>query len=364
MPKNNLTTLSQFEAKAKAELPKAVYDFFAGGAQDEITLKKNVSDFDQISLYPRVLREVQKLNTQINILGKNLSAPIIVAPMALQKLLHTAGESGMARASEAHGIGMALSCAASENLEVVASCFAKDSLALFQLYYFRDRGVTENLLLRSWKSGYSAICLTVDHPGLWQRKNSKISRPPLPAGINQVNLLPYISELELKSIPEEQSLMNYLNSKTPGPNVTWKDVEWIVKTSKIPVVLKGILNAEDILIAQNLGIKTIIISNHGGRQLDGAISSIRALKKLSPDLKNSLNLILDGGIRRGTDIFKALALGAKAVMTGRPMAWGLASEGENGVSQVIEILITEFKQTMALMGCKDISEIKPDLLEF
>jgi 4-hydroxymandelate oxidase len=360
-------SLAEFEALASQRLDPVVFDFFAGGSMDEITLRNNRACLERIAIRPRVLNEVHEINTRTKLMGCELSAPILVAPMAFQCLMHPDGELATVRAAAGLGMGMVLSTVSTQTLEDVANAIStseRESVPLWlQLYYFKDKKITQDLVERAHAAGYTAICLTVDQPVLLHRKSSKTLLTAFQSSVQQKNLLPYVTPEDRAKIRTDQTLMSYLNNKATGPNLNWKDLEWLMKISPIPIVLKGVLHPDDAVKASKLGIKTIIVSNHGGRQLDGAISTIDALAEIKPAVGDTVDLLMDGGIRRGTDIFKALALGAKAVLVGRPVLWGLAFNGQDGARQVLNILETELTQAMALSGCANLTDIHPGLIK-
>lgn len=326
-----MVTVDDYEPIARERLPGDVYDFYAGGAGDEWTLAENRRAFERWSLRPRYLRGAGLPDPSTSILGVPLSFPVLVAPWAFQRLAHPDGEIATARAAAAAGTAMVVSSTAMEYLEDVAG--ASDAPKWWQLYVFEDREVTSEMLRRVVDAGYSAVCLTVDFPvmGLRHRDTRNGFVPPI-------------------GMPE--------SSLTFDPLLSWDDIGWVrERTPGLPVLVKGILTAEDAELAVAAGVDAIVVSNHGGRQLDGAPAGITALPEVVEAAAGRVPVLVDGGVRRGTDILKALALGAAAVMVARPLIWGLAVDGEAGVSDVLALLRGEFENAMALTGCRTIAEI-------
>ncbi|CAN1827901.1 Peroxisomal (S)-2-hydroxyacid oxidase GLO4, partial [Linum perenne] len=328
--------VSEFEALAKNALPKMYFDFYAGGAEDESTLKDNEEAYRRITIRPRVLIDVSRIDTSTTILGYPISSPIMVAPTALHKLANPEGELATARAAAASNTIMILSFSSSYNVEeVAASC---NAVRFFQLY-------------RAERSGYKAIVLTVDCPRLGRRE----------ADIRNRMIVPKLKNVE-EFVSNEvdagagSNLEAYANS-TFDPSLSWKDVAWLKSITNLPILLKGILTHEDAIKAVEVGAAGIVVSNHGARQLDYSPATISVVEEVARAVKGKIPVIVDGGVRRGTDVFKALALGAQAVLVGRPVIYGLAAKGEEGVRQVIQMLKDEFELTMALAGCTSIKDI-------
>ncbi|CAI0473122.1 unnamed protein product [Linum tenue] len=328
--------VSEFEALAKKALPKMYFDFYAGGAEDEYTLKDNEEAYQRITIRPRVLVDVSRIDTSTSILGYPISSPIMVAPSALHQLANPEGELATARASAASNTIMILSFSSSYNVEeVAASC---DAVRFFQLY-------------RAERSGYKAIVLTVDCPRLGRRE----------ADIRNRMIVPKLKNVEGFVSNDVDAgggsnLEAYANS-TFDPTLSWKDVAWLKSITSLPILLKGILTHEDALKAVEVGAAGVIVSNHGARQLDYSPATITVVEEVVRAVKGKIPVIVDGGVRRGTDVFKALALGAQAVLVGRPIIYGLAAKGEQGVKQVIQMLKDEFELTMALAGCTSLKDI-------
>ncbi|MBX9259340.1 alpha-hydroxy-acid oxidizing protein [Desmonostoc muscorum CCALA 125] len=356
--------LFEYEKLAKQYLSQMTLDYYSSGAWDEITLRDNRSAFERIKLRPRILVDVSDRHLNTSILGQPLQLPFLIAPMAFQCLAHPDGEVATALAAASAGVGMVLSTMATKSIEEVASACEQfpDSLRWFQLYIHKDRGLTRALVEKAYKAGYKALCLTVDAPVLGQREKDRRNEFALPLDLHLANLAA-ISGLDISHEKGESGLFTYFAQQL-NPAVTWRDLEWLQSISPLPLVLKGILRSDDALRAVEYGAKAIIVSNHGGRQLDGAIASLDALAEIVPVVNGRVEVLLDGGIRRGTDILKALALGAKAVLIGRPILWGLGVAGQAGASHVISLLQDELNIAMALSGCAKLQDIDASLLKF
>jgi 4-hydroxymandelate oxidase len=354
--------LFEYEQLALEYLSPMALDYYRSGAGDEITLQDNRVAFNRIKLRPRMLVDVSEINLSTTVLGENLSFPLLIAPMAFQCLAHPEGELATATAAAQAGIAMVLSTLATKSLEEVAAIRQNFSYPLqwFQLYIHKDQGLTRHLVERAYAAGYKALCLTVDAPVLGKRERDKHNAFTLPTGLHLANLAT-ITNLEIPQDQEESGLLTYFAQQI-NPAVTWKDLEWLQSLSPLPLVLKGILRADDAVKAVEYGAKAIVVSNHGGRQLDGAIASVDALPEIVAAVNGQIEVLLDGGVRRGTDILKAIALGAKAVLIGRPVLWGLAVNGQAGVADVISLLQAELKAAMALSGCTQISDIDQSLV--
>ncbi|WP_414573636.1 alpha-hydroxy acid oxidase [Nostoc sp. CCY 9925] len=356
--------LFEYEKLAKQYLSQMALDYYSSGAWDEITLRDNRTAFERIKLRPRILVDVSDRHLNTSILGQPLELPLLIAPMAFQCLAHPDGEVATALAAASAGVGTILSTMATKSIEEVASACERfpDSVRWFQLYIHKDRGLTRALVEKAYQSGYKALCLTVDAPVLGQREKDRRNEFALPLDLHLANLAT-ISGLDISHEKGESGLFTYFAQQL-NPAVTWSDLEWLQSISPLPLVLKGILRPDDALRAVEYGAKAIIVSNHGGRQLDGAIASLDALAEIVPAVNGRVEVLLDGGIRRGTDILKALALGAKAVLIGRPILWGLAVAGQVGASHVISLLQDELNIAMALSGCAKLHDIDASLLKF
>ncbi len=358
MTMQHLINLSDFEEAAREAIPKMAFDYYAGGANDGITLQENRRAYDRLSLAPRVLVDVSRIQTETVILGQKSLYPVIIAPMAMAAMAHPAAENAIARAAHAAGIPMTLSTMATTSLEDVAQATANP--LWFQLYMYKDRAITQRMIQRAEAAGCAAIVLTVDVPIAGRRERDERNQFRLPPGIVLSNL----SEFMLETVGEGDagsSIAAYVATQL-DPSLTWHDVDWLCSITRLPVLVKGILRADDALRAIEHGVQGIIVSNHGGRQLDTAPATIDVLPKIAQAVDGRVDVIVDGGIRRGTDIVKAVAAGARAVMVGRPVMWGLGVGGEDGVRRVLHLLHGELENAMMLCGCSNIEDITPDLL--
>lgn len=357
---NSLSPINLFgyEQLAKEHLSQMAFDYYSSGAWDEVTLRDNLAAFTRVKLRPKMLVDVSKINLTTQVLGESLQLPLLIAPMAFQCLADPEGEIATALAAEIAGVGMVLSTLATKSLEEVAT--VAKGLQWFQLYIHKDQGLTQALVQRAYTAGYKAICLTVDAPMLGKRERDQRNEFTLPPGLHPANLT-NISGLDIPQAPGESGLLTYFAQQI-NPAVTWKDLEWLQSLSPLPLVVKGILRADDAVRAVEYGAQAIVVSNHGGRQLDGAIASLDALPDIIAAVDGKAEVLLDGGIRRGTDILKALAYGAKAVLIGRPVLWGLAVAGKIGVSHIISLLQDELNLAMALSGCASLGDIDSSLV--
>ncbi|MEP0858917.1 alpha-hydroxy acid oxidase [Trichocoleus sp. DQ-U1] len=351
--------LFEYERLANEHLSQMALDYYASGAWDEITLRDNRAAFERYKLRPRMLVDVSQRDLSTTILGQSLQLPILIAPMAFQCLAHPDGEIATAKAAAKMGTAMVLSTLATKSIEEVASV-GNQTPPWFQLYVHRDRALTRALVERAYAAGFQALCLTVDAPLLGKRERDTRNQFVLPSGMELANLAT-LTDLEISYKPGESGLFAYFLEQL-NPALTWKDLEWVQSLSPLPLVVKGILRGDDALRAVEHGAKAVIVSNHGGRQLDGAIASIDALSEVVAAVGDKAEVLVDGGIRRGTDVLKALALGAKAVLLGRPVLWGLAVGGEAGVRHVLELLRDELDLAISLSGCAKLQDIDPSLV--
>jgi 4-hydroxymandelate oxidase len=342
-----VTAAADYEVHAHNALAPDAWDYLAAHAGDGHTVRANREAWDRCALVPRVLRGVRRVDTTSQLFGRTLPWPLLVAPMALQRLAHADGEMGTAAAAAALGAGMVLSCQASTRIETVAAAAGppeERGPLWFQLYLLPDRGATLDLVRRAEKSGFEALVLTVDAAA---RASRSLRLPP---GVAAVNLPP--TEGRAATLSE-------LLAQAP----TWDDVAWLRQQTKLPLVLKGVLHPADAREALQQGVDGLVVSNHGGRVLDGAIATGHALPAIGQVVGGDLPLLVDGGIQRGTDILKALALGASAVLLGRPLLWGLASAGAPGAAHVLRLLRDEFALAMAQCGAAAVADVGPDLLQ-
>lgn len=335
-----------YEVLAHRSLTPAIWDYYQGGSEDEVTLRANRTAFEHIRLRPRMLRDVCTIDLQTTVLGSPVSLPVLVAPTAFHCLVHSEGECATAQAAARAGTLMVASTFATRSLEEIAA--ANDAPLWFQLYMYRSLAVTEALVQRAERAGYRAIVLTVDTPQLGRRERDIRNAFTLPPFVRVANF------------EQSEGLEGYI----PLPAVaTWETVDWLRSITSLPLVLKGILTAEDALLAVEHGVDGIVVSNHGGRQLDGAVVSIEALPEIVLATAGRCEVYLDGGIRRGTDILKALALGARAVLIGRPALWGLAVNGSQGVQHVLDLLRAELASALALAGCQKLASVDRSLVK-
>lgn len=352
-----LLNLADYEARARERMAPASYEYVSGAAADEITLRWNREAFDRVALLPRVLVDVSKLDTRVTLLGHELPFPILLAPTGFQRLVHREGEVGVARGAGAARALLVMSSAATTAVEHIAK--AASGPLWFQLYVQRDRGFTRELVARAQQAGAQALVLSVDTPVIGVRNREARSGFRLPPGMDLPNLR---GAYDKKDSTPHHSMGDGIYSAALDPTVTWKELEWLLKVAKVPVVVKGILNPEDAERAAKAGAAGIIVSNHGGRNLDTAPASLDALPRVVERAGDRMAVLMDGGVRRGTDVLKALALGARAVLIGRPYLYGLGVAGAEGVSRVVNLLRQEFEMAMALTGRTRLQEIDGSVL--
>lgn len=352
-----LVNLADYEKAAGAKMPTIYFDYYASGADDEITLRENHTAYGRLKLHYRVLRGINQVDTTTYLLGQKLSLPILIAPAAFQKLAHPDGEKAMAQAAEQVGTTMILSTVSTTSLEEVAQ--ATSAPLWFQLYMYKDRGITQALIERAAAAGFQAIALTVDTPVFGKRERDIRNQFQLPDHLTIQNLMS--SSGERLPAASGSALSTYVNEMFKM-DLSWGDVEWLASITSLPIFLKGVVHPADATAALDYGAGGIIVSNHGGRQLDTSPATIEVLPAIAEVLSGRLPLLVDGGIRRGTDVVKALALGADAVCIGRPALWGLAVNGSAGVTAVFDLLREELERAMALCGVKSIAEITPELI--
>lgn len=359
-----IVCLADHERRAAEVLDANAWAYFSGGAADERCLQANRSAWDAMPLWPRVLRPLAQGHTRIELLGQEYAHPLLVAPMAFQRLAHADGELASAYAAAALGAGFTLSTQSSLPLELPAQAvlgtMGRGPL-WFQLYLQHDRGFTRELVQRVERAGYEALVLTVDAPVSGVRDRERRAGFRLPAGISAVNLQ------GLGPVPAAAPGDGALCAGVLRHAPTWEDLAWLQEQTRLPVLLKGILHPRDALQAGRLQAAGIIVSNHGGRTLDSAPATALALPRIVQALQNAyagaLPVIVDGGIRRGTDVLKAMALGASAVMIGRPIVWGLANAGAAGVAHVLRLLRDELEISMALTGCATLADATSALFD-
>jgi isopentenyl diphosphate isomerase/L-lactate dehydrogenase-like FMN-dependent dehydrogenase len=337
----NLLSVWDYERAAEETLDEASFGYFAGGAGDEHAVRGNVEAFDRWRLRPRVLVDVGKVTTATAVLGAELAMPILAAPVAYQRMAHADGELAVARATATAGTVMCLSSFATSSPADVAGTGSGNRW--FQLYWHPDRKVTKDLLDQAREDGFSAVVLTVDLPVLGPRERDLRTGFSLHPDYRMEVYAPALGDLGVVTPAIAATLVE--------PRLTWRDLEWLHETAGLPVIAKGILTAEDAVLAAEHGCAAVVVSNHGGRQLDRAVASLDALPEIVEAVGDRVEVLMDGGIRRGTDIAIALALGARAVLVGRPVIWGLAVGGEEGVRKVLHLLRDELLLALALLGC-------------
>jgi 4-hydroxymandelate oxidase len=333
-----------YEALAREVMHPAAWAYVSAGSDDETTLGENRAAFGRLELLPRMLRGVHSPDLRTKVLGTPVEAPILVAPMGVHRLANAEGECATVRAVGSVGSLMAVSTVSSRSLEDISA--SATGPLWFQLYVYRSRPFAERLVRRAERAGYRAIVLTVDSPHWGRKKRFQRVEQTLPPEMEQVSF-------DDEDLPEEEF--------EPAA-LTWEDVTWIRSLTDLPVVLKGILHPEDAVLAVEHGAGGIMVSNHGGRQLDGTQASVEALPGVVEAVGGRTEIYLDSGIRRGTDVLKALALGARAVFVGSPVLWGLAVNGEAGARRVLELLRDELEVAMVLAGQPGVEELDPDLV--
>ncbi len=350
-------SVDDYERLARATMEPAAFDYYAGGAGQERTLAANRSAFDAIQFRPRVLVDVSHIDLATTVLGQRISFPVILAPTAFNRLACDEGEMAAARAAGAAGTLMISSTLSTCALEDVAK--AASGPLWFQLYVYKDRGLTTELIARAESAGYRALALTVDTPRLGLRERDVRNRFTLPGELSMKNFESRLSDATRWSA--HSSFSAYVHDLF-DPSLTWRDVEWLRAQTKLPLLLKGVMTAEDARCSIESGANALVVSNHGGRQLDGVPATVTVLPEVINAVAGRIEVLLDGGVRRGTDVLKALALGARAVLIGRAYLWGLAVSGEDGVQNVLRILRDELELSMALAGRTSVSAIDSSLI--
>jgi 4-hydroxymandelate oxidase len=347
-------TLDDFEVLAKPHLTHQAYEFVAGAAGDEITAAENRAAFRRIRLQPRVLVDVSRTDTSVTLFGRRHPHPILLAPTGYHRLFHPEGEAATVRGANLAEATLIAATFATASIEDMAS--QPRQPLWFQLYIHRDRGVTRGLVERALSAGYEAICVTVDVPSNGPRDRELRAGFVLPPGVERVNLAGLVGGgAASPDRPFGRSIYSALRS----PSATWADLEWLRSWVKAPLLVKGILHPDDAERAVACGCDGVIVSNHGGRTIDTVPATMDVLPRIAGRVGARTTLLLDGGIRRGTDVFKAMALGAAAVCIGRPYLYGLAAGGEFGIARALEILRSELEMTMCLVGCPELSHADP-----
>ncbi len=379
MSLKNCHNIADLRARARRKLPPAIFDFMDGAADDEVTLRRNTSAFDDYELLPRHLSDVSNVSLRTEVLGQTIAAPIILAPTGMSRLFHHDGELAVARAAAEAGIYYSLSTSSSVSLEDIAA--ATSGPKMFQLYIHKDRELTRELMTRAKDAGYEAACVTIDTAVLGNRERDLYSGLTVPPRLTLKSLLGFAmhprwglnvlthDQLSLPNIShrvdavsqDAMSIIAYVNDQLDA-SVRWDDVAEVAAAWGGPFGVKGVMSPTDAVRAADAGATAVIVSNHGGRQLDGVAATVDLVAECVDALQGRAEVILDGGVRRGTHVVKALALGAKACMMGRPYLWGLAAGGEAGVNRFLGLMRNEIERDMALTGCRTVEEITPDYI--
>lgn len=390
--------VSDYQRAAKARLPRMVYEFVSGGAEDEVSLGANEADLRALRLLPRSLVDVAHVDTSTTLFGTTVPSPLVLGPAGLAGLLHAEAECEIARGAGRAGSIYTLSTGSSRSLEQVAD--AATGPLWFQLYLWKDRAVIASLVQRAKAAGYQALCLTVDVPAMGNRERDARNGMAIPPRLRPANVLDvarhprWVSQVLLRSYitygnlvdPSTQAppglrttaqslagmfgrtgsddnamvkMGEYVDRKLNNPGSTWEDFTWLRQVWDGPLLVKGILSPEDARTAVRLGADGVVVSNHGGRQLDTAVSSIGALPRVVDAVGDDCVVLMDGGVRRGSDVAKALALGAQACLVARPYLYGLTVAGADGVEAVVSLLQRELARVLALSGCPDAQELSP-----
>ncbi len=349
--------LDDLESLARAAMDPRAFDYYLGGAEDEHTLAGNREALDRIRFRGRVLVDVTSIDLGVELLGTRLPSPVCIAPTAFQRLAHPGGEEATAAAAATVGHLMVASTLATTRFEEVA---ASGGPTWLQLYVFRDRGLSEALVQRAEAAGATALCLTVDTPVQGKRERDVRNGFALPPHLRMANFDGGVGD-GLGVRPGDSALAAFIHEQF-DPSVDWSDVAWLRSITRLPLVLKGVTHPEDARRAVDEGIDGLVVSNHGGRQLDGALATIDALPDVVAAVQGRIPVLLDGGVRRGRHVAAALCLGAAAVLVGRPVLYGLAAAGRDGVRHVLDTLDDELSRTMALLGATRVSELGPDLV--
>jgi lactate 2-monooxygenase len=353
-------TFDALQQQAREQLSEEAYGYVAGGAGAERTMQANIDAFARREIVPRMLRDVSARDLSCSVLGTAMPAPLLLAPVGVQSIVHPDAELASARAAAAHGVPFILSTASSHSIEQVADAMG-DASRWYQLYWPRERDLAASFVARAQRSGYEAIVLTLDTWFLgWRPRDLGHAYLPFLKGEGVAN---YFSDpvfrAALERPPEEDPgpAIGHWAYQFSNPTITWDDLAWLREQTALPIVLKGIVHAEDARRALDSGVDALLVSNHGGRQVDGAIGALDALASISDAVADQLPLLFDSGVRTGADVFKALALGAAAVCVGRPYMWGLALAGQAGVEHVLRCLLAELDLTLALSGYTSVSQL-------
>jgi isopentenyl diphosphate isomerase/L-lactate dehydrogenase-like FMN-dependent dehydrogenase len=350
----------ELEQKAREVLPPEAFTYVAGGAGVEDTIRANRDAFQRWRIVPRFLRNVAQRDLSVELFGQRLPAPVLLAPIGVQSMLHAEAELAVARAARSLGIPVVLSTVSSTPLEAVAGAMGEVP-HWFQLYWPKDSELAASLLSRAERAGYSAIVVTLDTYLLgWRERDLQLGWLPFLHGQGLANFLSDPVFRSALPVPPEQDPLPAIRrffQVVTNPALTWTDLAFLRRCTRLPILLKGILHPDDARLALDHGMDGVIVSNHGGRQVDGAIAALDALPAIVEAIAGRIEVLFDSGIRRGADVFKALALGARAVLLGRPYCYGLAIAGEHGVREVVRNLLADFELTLGLAGCKSAAEV-------
>jgi lactate 2-monooxygenase len=350
-------TYKELEQEAKQKMSAGGFGYVRSGASNEETMRKNEESFSKLSFLPRFLNDVSNLDTSVQLFGRTYPYPIFLAPVGMQKLAHQEGEISSAKAAATHGVPFVLSTVASTSIEDVADATG-DSPKWFQLYWSNNEEISFSMVKRAEEAGYEAIVLTIDTVMTgWRIEDMRSRFSPLKLGVGKANYETDLAFLRSLESQDTESIIQGILDNINTPTLNWKHVAALKERTSLPILLKGILHPEDARLAVENGIDGIIVSNHGGRQLDGVIAAIDALPLVVEEIKGAVPVLFDSGIRCGKDAVKALALGADAVFIGRPFIYGLAVDGQNGVEKVVANFIEETKITMALTGISSVKDL-------
>ena len=371
---NDCHNFRDFRKLAKKKLPSPIFNYIDGGADDEVTLKRNTDSFDQCDLVPNVLAEVGSPDLSTKIFGKKIDLPVFLSPTAMQRLYHPDGDKASARAAEKYGTFYSMSSMANTSIEEISNISSGPKL--FQLYVHKDKSITDDLIDRSKRAGFDGMCLTVDTLVAGNRERDHRTGFTTPPKLTIQSLLSFAMhpnwvlnylinpKFELANVCNKtekgtnisKSVIDYVNEQYDR-SMSWKDAEYIVQKWNGHFALKGVMSVEDAKKAIDIGCTAIMVSNHGGRQLDGSRSPFDQLKAISDAVGDKIEIILDGGVRRGTHVLKALSAGAKACSFGRMFLFGLSAGGQNGVEKVLQNMKDEIERNMILMGCKSLNDL-------
>ena len=374
-------SVADLRAIARRRLPGGVFDYIDGGAEDELSLRRNVAAFRRAEFVPRVLRDVSGIDTSATLLGRKLPMPLVVAPTGFTRIASPGGELDVSRAAARAGLPFTLSTMATRSIEEVAA--VSRGPKWLQVYVWRDRGLVKELLSRAAQAGYEAIAITVDTAVLGRRERDVRRGFTMPPQIGPGTLIDGLlhpgwtwafaraepitfANVSPASAPAGGApvvLAEYINAQF-DPALSWRDLDWFRAQWDGPIVLKGIQSVADARLAADAGIEAIALSNHGGRQLDGSPAILELVPPVAEAVGDRVEIICDGGVRRGSDILKAVALGARACMAGRAFLYGLGAGGERGVDKVVALLEADLRRTMALTGCRQLSDLGPELIRW